>query len=88
MLIQGRRAPIAGRVSMDQTVVDVSDIPGVRQDEEVVVIGRQGDEEITAGEVARWTETIHYEVVTRIAPRVTRVYLQGGQVVATKSVLT
>jgi alanine racemase len=84
MLIQGRRVPIVGRVSMDQTVVDVGDIPGVRQNEEVVVIGRQGGEEITAGEVARWTETIHYEVVTRIAPRVTRVYLQDGQVVATK----
>jgi alanine racemase len=85
MLIRGQRAPIAGRVSMDQTVVDVSGIPEVRQDEEVVIIGRQGEEEITAAEVATWAETIHYEVVTRLAPRVPRVYLRGGEVVAMKS---
>jgi len=81
VLIHGRRAPIAGRVCMDQFVVDVSDIPGVRQDDEVVLFGRQGEAEITADEVAGWAETINYEVTTGILPRVTRIYLRGGQVV-------
>jgi len=82
VLIHGRRAPIAGRVCMDQLVVDVSDIPGVRQDDEVVLFGRQGEAEITADEVAGWAETINYEVTTGILPRVTRIYLRGGQVVS------
>ncbi len=75
MLVRGKRAPIAGRVSMDQTSLDVSGIEGVTQDDEVVVFGRQGDAEITAGEVASWAETINYEIVTRLAARVPRVYL-------------
>ncbi len=82
VLIHGQRAPIVGRVCMDQFVVDVSDIPEVRQDDEVVVFGRQGEAEITAEEVARWAQTINYEVTTSILPRVTRVFLRGGQVVA------
>jgi len=75
MLVQGRRAPIAGRVSMDQTSLDVSGIEGVRQDDEVVVFGRQGEAEISADEVAAWAETINYEVVTALAARVPRVYV-------------
>ena len=81
VLIGGKRAPIVGRVCMDQFVVDVTNIEGVRQDDEVVVFGRQGDEEISAEEVAALAGTINYEVVTSILPRVTRVYLKGGQVV-------
>ncbi|MGQ9595632.1 MAG: alanine racemase [Anaerolineae bacterium] len=74
VLIRGRRAPILGRVCMDQCVVDVSDIPGVQDGDEVVILGRQGDDEITAGEVAAWADTIHYEVVTGLTSRVLRVY--------------
>jgi len=81
VLIHGRRAPIVGRVCMDQFVVDVTGIPGVQQDDEVVLFGRQGEAEITAEEVARWAETINYEVTTSILPRVTRVYLRSGEVV-------
>ena len=81
VLIRGQRARILGRVSMDQIVVDVSHLPRVGMEEEVVVIGRQGEDEITAVEVARWAETIHYEVVTGLLPRVPRVYLRGGRVV-------
>jgi alanine racemase len=77
MLVQGQRAPIVGRVSMDQTSLDVSGIEGVTQDDEVVVFGRQGDVEITADEVAGWAETINYEIVTQLAARVPRVYLGG-----------
>ncbi|MFQ5812334.1 MAG: alanine racemase [Anaerolineae bacterium] len=82
VLIRSQRAPIVGRVCMDQFVVKVSHIPDVQQHDEVVLLGRQGDDEISAEEVAAWAETINYEVTTSILPRVTRVYLKGGQVVA------
>ena len=75
VLINGRRAPIIGRVCMDQLVVDVTGVPGVAQDAEVVLIGPQGKERITAEEVARWAETINYEVVTSLLPRVKRIYV-------------
>ncbi len=89
VLIGGKRAPIVGRVCMDQFVVDVTahfdrlraGIEGVRQDDEVVIFGRQGEEEISAEEVAALAGTINYEVVTGILPRVTRVYLKEGEVV-------
>jgi alanine racemase len=73
VLVRGRRAPIVGRVCMDQTMIDVTDIPGVRQGDEVVLIGRQGDERITVDEVAQQLGTINYEVVSEILARVPRV---------------
>lgn len=66
---------------MDQFVVKVDHIPDVEQNQQVVLFGRQGDDEINAEEVAAWAETINYEVTTGILPRVTRVYLKGGRVV-------
>jgi len=79
VLIRGRRAPITGRVCMDQFVVDVSHIPGVKQDDEVVLIGKQGEECIRAEEVAALAGTINYEVTTSLLPRVRRVYRRGGE---------
>ncbi len=73
VLIKGRRAPIAGRISMDQAAVDVTHIPDVRIGDEVVLIGRQGQERITAEDVARCLGTINYEVVSAILARVPRV---------------
>jgi alanine racemase len=81
VLIHGQRALIRGRVCMDQFVVDVSHIPDVRLHDEVVLIGRQGEGHIPAEEVARWAETINYEVTTGILPRLTRVFLKGGEIV-------
>jgi alanine racemase len=86
VLIGGRRAPIVGRVCMDQFVVDVTGIEGVAEDDEVVLIGEQGGESISADEVAAWAETINYEVTTGLLPRATRVYLQGGRVVDVEEV--
>ncbi len=77
VLVRGQRAPIIGRVCMDQFVVDVSHIPGVAQDDEVVLVGAQGDERIRAEEVAALAGTINYEVTTGLLPRVVRVYKQG-----------
>jgi alanine racemase len=73
VLVRGRRAQIVGRVTMDQTMIDVSHIPGVRIGDEVVLIGRQGDDEITAEEVAERLGTINYEVVSAILARVPRI---------------
>jgi alanine racemase len=75
VLIHGRRAPIIGRVCMDQFMVDVSGIPNVQQDDEVVVLGQQGEEEINAEEIGAWVGTNNYETVAAILPRVPRVYL-------------
>ncbi len=73
VLIRGQRAPIAGRVSMDQTIVDVTDIPGVQIGDEAVIIGQQGEDSITAFELADLAGTIPYEVLCNIAARVPRV---------------
>jgi len=76
VLVRGRRVPVVGNVAMDATMIDVSDVPGppVDIDEEVVLIGRQGDAEIGAAEVARWRTTNSWEVVTAMSARLTRVY--------------
>ena len=74
VLISGKRAPIAGRICMDTTMVDVTDIPGVNYKSEVVLIGRQGKEKITANDIAEKTGTIPYEVLTSIGNRIERIY--------------
>jgi alanine racemase len=74
VLINGQRAPIVGRVCMDHFVVDISQVGPVEVDDEIVLIGRQGEGQITADEVATWAETINYEVTTSLLPRVPRFY--------------
>lgn len=75
VLINGRRAPIVGRVCMDQFVVDVSQVGPVALESEAVLIGCQGGACISAEEVATWAETINYEVTTGLLPRIPRIYL-------------
>jgi alanine racemase len=77
VLVRGRRAPIAGRVSMDLTTIDVTDIEGVAAGDEVVLLGRQGNEEIPAEELAAKLDTISYEVFCGVSARVPRVYRDG-----------
>jgi alanine racemase len=72
VLVRGQRAPIIGVVCMDMCMIDVTDVPGVRAGDEVVLIGRQGTEEITVADVAQQLGTINYEVVTQILARVPR----------------
>ena len=74
VLINGQRAPVTGRVCMDTIMVDVTDIPDVNYKTEVVLMGRQGKEQITADDIAKKTGTIPYEVLTSIGQRVRRVY--------------
>jgi alanine racemase len=66
---------------MDQFVVDVTGIQGVQQDDEVVLIGQQGQVAIRAEELAALAGTINYEITTSLLPRVVRVYRKGGQIV-------
>ncbi|HSP90690.1 MAG TPA: alanine racemase [Vicinamibacterales bacterium] len=73
VLVRGRRVPIVGSVSMDLITIDVTGMP-VEPGDEVVITGRQGDDEITVGEMARWVGTIPYELLCRVGPRVARVY--------------
>ena len=80
VIIRGVKAPIVGRVCMDQFMVDVSHIPGVCAGDVVTIFGTDGSETITADEVADKAQTIGYELVCGIAPRVSRVYLKNGEV--------
>jgi alanine racemase len=73
-LVAGQRAPIAGRVCMDLTMIDVTDIRNVQQGDEVVLLGRQGAAEISADDMATWTNTISYEILTSIGARVPRIH--------------
>ncbi|MDR4481526.1 MAG: alanine racemase [Nitrospira sp.] len=75
VLIGGRRAPVIGRVCMDMTMVDVTDIPGVQVGHDAILIGQQGQERITAADLAAWQQTIPYEVLCAIGQRVPRHYL-------------
>jgi alanine racemase len=87
VLIRGRRAPIVGRIAMDMSVADVTDVPYVALDDEVVIIGRQRDETIAAEEVAQLCDTISYEILTGITARVPRLYLREGRIVAVETLV-
>ena len=74
VLIGGQRAAVVGRVCMDLTMIDVTDIRNVKQGDEVVLLGRQGDAEISADQIAAWANTISYEILTSISARVPRIH--------------
>lgn len=76
VLIKGKFAPIVGRVAMNMMVVDVADIKSVKPEDEAVLIGRQGKNEITAEEVATRIGTINYEIISRINPFIPRVIVR------------
>jgi alanine racemase len=78
VLVRGERAPLLGRVSMDQCVVDLTDIPAARPGDEVTLIGRQRQAEISLAEFAAWSDTIPHEALCRIGPRVPRHYRWPG----------
>jgi alanine racemase len=74
VLVGGRRVPVVGTVSMDLIAVDLGPEAAERGGEEVVIIGRQGTERITADEIARRRDSISYEVTCAVSPRVARVH--------------
>lgn len=84
VLIKGKSFPIIGRVCMDQFMVDISELPEIRQGDEVTLVGRDGDEYISIEEVADMSYSFNYEFVCDIGKRIPRVYYKGGKVIATK----
>lgn len=82
VLVKGQRVPIVGRVCMDQFMVDVTGLEGVEPGDEVVLIGKQGAEEITVDEMAGWLNTINYEVTCMVSKRIPRVYYEDGKIVS------
>lgn len=74
MLVCGQRVPIVGRVCMDLTMLDVGNIDGVKQGDEVVIFGKQGCSAVTVDEIASISGTINYEIVSSLTERVKRVY--------------
>lgn len=81
VLVSGERVPIVGTVCMDQFMIDVTKVMPVKVGDEVVIYGRQDDEQITVDEVAQELNTIHYEVITMLSNRIPRVYLHKGRCV-------
>ena len=80
VLIRGKKAPILGRVCMDQMMVDVTDIPDVQFADPVILVGRSGSEEITMEEIAAAADSFNYEFVCGISRRVPRIYYQNGEI--------
>ena len=83
VLIRGRRAPILGRVCMDQMMVDITDVPDVKIDDPVVLVGSDGNDVITVEEIAAAADSFNYEFVCGISRRVPRRYRQNGQIIKT-----
>ena len=79
VLIRGKRARILGRICMDQMVADVTDIPDAAPEDEVVLIGKDGAESITAEEIAAWSGTISYEILLSVGSRVERVFRNNSE---------
>jgi alanine racemase len=77
-LVRGRSVPIVGRISMDMTVVDITDVPGIEAGTPVTLVGTDGDERITLEEVAGHADTISYEILTGFTARVPRIWTDEG----------
>lgn len=84
VLIRGKRAKVAGRVCMDQIMVDVTDIPGVQKGDVATLVGKDGDERVTFEELAEIAGTINYELACAISKRVPRVFYSDGKLTGTK----
>ena len=81
VLIRGQRAPILGRICMDQMMVDVTHIPDAALNDRVVLVGKSGDEEITMEQISAAADSFNYEFVCGISRRVPRLYCRGGKTV-------
>ena len=79
VLVKGKRAPIIGRICMDQFMIDVTDIPGVELGTEVTLVGRDGDECLSMEEVSEKAYSFNYELPCRISRRVPRIYYKQGK---------
>ena len=87
VLIRGKKAPILGRICMDQMMVDVTGIPEAAPDDQVVLVGTSGSERISVEQIAAVADSFNYEFVCGISRRVPRVYLSGGEIIHSVSYL-
>ena len=87
VLVRRKKPPILGRVCMDQFMIDVTEIPDASLNDTVTIFGEDGDEAITADEIAETASTIGYEIVCLITPRVPRIYKKNGKIFAEDRVL-
>jgi alanine racemase len=78
VLVRGQRAPVLGRVCMNMFMVDVTDVPGAAAGDVAVLLGRDGEEAVTAEALAGWAGTIHYEITTRVNPLLPRIPVGGA----------
>ena len=79
VIIRGQKAPIAGNICMDQMMADVTDIAGVKKEDEVTIIGESGGEKISAADTAKLAGTINYEITCGISKRVPRIFFKNGK---------
>lgn len=84
VLVHGKKAPVLGRICMDQFMIDVSDIPKVKEGDLVTLIGKDGTEEITMEELGNLSGRFNYELACDLGKRIPRVYTKGGKVLSTK----
>ena len=82
VLVRGRRAPVVGRVAMDMTMVDVTDVPGAAAGDVATLLGRDGGERVDADDLAALADTVSWEILSAVTARVPRLYLRGGAVTA------
>ena len=80
VLIHGKKAPILGRICMDQLMVDVTDITEVKVGDQVTLVGKDGNEQISVEQIAEAAGSFNYEFVCGISRRVPRYYVQNGQI--------
>ncbi|MDD5899977.1 MAG: alanine racemase [Lachnospiraceae bacterium] len=84
VLIHGKSAPIVGRVCMDQMMIDVTEIPKVKRGDTVTLMGRDGEERITAEEIGTLSHSFHYEMVCNVGKRIPRVYYKEGEAIGAR----
>ncbi|MFZ5996703.1 MAG: alanine racemase [Nitrospirota bacterium] len=78
VLVRGKRAPVVGRVCMDMTMIDVTEVEGITEHDDVTVLGKQGDESIDASELAKRIHTIPYEILLSLGSRARRIYINAA----------
>jgi alanine racemase len=77
VLVKGRRVPVVGRICMDLTMIDLTDVKGVKENDEIVIMGKQGKESITAQELAHKATTISYEILTSLGAKSKKIYVEA-----------
>lgn len=87
MIVSGKKAPVIGRICMDQTMLDITDIENVQENAIVTVFGRENDEEIRVEEISKLANTINYEILCLISKRIPRIYMKNGEKIGQLSYL-